>query len=455
MPRVGLARVLPRVYEVRSEGPLSFLYSLKQETDIDPKALQFFYDRLKSLMNTIQLTEVEEFGPLVLVADFCTLVGTYCQGFIVITDPYPEAEGLYDPLLQLCCLDASLAMQPVLNRYQSVILTSGTISPLELYPKLLGFTPVITESFPMSLARNCICPLIVARGADQVPLSSKFELRNDVSVVRSYGSLLIDLCRTIPDGLVCFFTSYSYMENVVATWYETGVLASVLEHKLLFMETKDVVATTLALHNFRKACDCGGGAVFFSVARGKVAEGIDFDRHYGRCVVLFGVPYQFTLSRVLKARLDYLRENFQIQEGEFLTFDAMRQAAQCVGRVIRNKSDYGLMVLADCRYSRADKRNKLPPWILKYLDNAHLALTTETAISVARSFLRRMSQSFSFDAASRLDAEMLKDPQKAWEAVQLSLGISEPFYAPTVNNKLVPKPLDQQEGRPAEITPIQ
>jgi Rad3-related DNA helicase len=45
---------------------------------------------------------------------------------------------------------------------------------------------------------------------------------------------------------------------------------------------QDVVETTLALDNFRRACDCGRGAVFFSVARGKVAEGIDFDRHYGR-----------------------------------------------------------------------------------------------------------------------------------------------------------------------------
>ena len=50
----------------------------------------------------------------------------------------------------------------------------------------------------------------------------------------------------------------------------------------------------------RRACDCGRGAVFFSVARGKVAEGIDFDRHYGRCVVMFGVPYQYTLSRILR-----------------------------------------------------------------------------------------------------------------------------------------------------------
>jgi DNA excision repair protein ERCC-2 len=74
-----------------------------------------------------------------------------------------------------------------------------------------------------------------------------------------------------------------------------------MAEKLVFIETADVVETTLALDNFRRACDCGRGAVFFSVARGKVAEGIDFDRHYGRCVVMFGVPYQYTLSRILRS----------------------------------------------------------------------------------------------------------------------------------------------------------
>ncbi|GJR17792.1 Rad3-like DNA-binding helicase protein [Tanacetum coccineum] len=73
--------------------------------------------------------------------------------------------------------------------------------------------------------------------------------------------------------------------------------SEIMQRKLVFIETQDVVETTLALDNYRKACDCGRGAVFFSVARGKVAEGIDFDRHYGRLVIMFGVPFQYTLSR--------------------------------------------------------------------------------------------------------------------------------------------------------------
>lgn len=48
-----------------------------------------------------------------------------------------------------------------------------------------------------------------------------------------------------------------------------------------------------------------------------------------------------------QARLEYLRDNFHIRENDFLTFDAMRHAAQCVGRALRGKTDYGIMVFAD------------------------------------------------------------------------------------------------------------
>jgi hypothetical protein len=44
----------------------------------------------------------------------------------------------------------------------------------------------------------------------------------------------------------------------------------------------------------------GRGAVLLSVARGKVSEGIDFDNHYGRCVILYGIPFVYTESRTLK-----------------------------------------------------------------------------------------------------------------------------------------------------------
>ena len=57
------------------------------------------------------------------------------------------------------------------------------------------------------------------------------------------------------------------------------------------IETWDLQQTVLALEDYWKACDCGRGAVFLSIARGKVAEGVDFMHHYGRCVIVIGIPF--------------------------------------------------------------------------------------------------------------------------------------------------------------------
>lgn len=160
---------------------------------------------------------------------------------------------------------------------------------------------------------------------------------------------------------------------------------------------------------------------------------------------MFGVPYVYTQSRILKvsdhnqslnhsklaassacrhlvlflqARLEYLRDHFQIRENDFLTFDAMRHAAQCVGRAIRGKTDYGLMIFADKvgwlwrsgaarrdlfshrspvlsqRYGRADKRGKLPRWIQEHISDGSLNLTVDETIQLSKHFLRQMAQPF-------------------------------------------------------------
>lgn len=58
------------------------------------------------------------------------------------------------------CLDSSIAMKPVFERFQSVVITSGTLSPLDMYPKILDFHPVIMSSFTMTLARPCLLPMV-------------------------------------------------------------------------------------------------------------------------------------------------------------------------------------------------------------------------------------------------------------------------------------------------------
>jgi DNA excision repair protein ERCC-2 len=322
----------------------------------DARTFKFVYDRLKSLLNVLRITRVDDHTSLSAVADFVTLLSSFAdkEGFIILKEKsIPDSsDRLPDPLIQLCCLDASICMKPIFDRFRNVVITSGTISPMDLYPKILNFRPAVSEPLGMSMARCVICPMVITRGSDQVPLSSAWERRDDRAIIRDYGMVIIELASVVPDGMVCFFPSYSYLESVMEQWGELHILEKISKHKLVFVETKDQVETSMALSNFQKACDCGRGGVFLSIARGKVAEGIDFDRHYGRCVVLLGVPFQNPKSKVLIERLTFMRQKFNVLESDFLTFDAMRQAAQCVGRVIRSKVDYGIMVFADRRYNK-------------------------------------------------------------------------------------------------------
>lgn len=58
------------------------------------------------------------------------------------------------------------------------------------------------------------------------------------------------------------------------------------------------------------------------------------------------------------------------------------------------QADYGMMVFADMRYQRHDKRDKLPSWITSHLKDAHLNLSTDMLLHVARQFMRSMGQPY-------------------------------------------------------------
>lgn len=350
------------------------------------------------------------------MATFATLAATYDKGFILILEPYEsDTATVPNPVLHFTCLDAAIAIKPVFERFSSVIITSGTISPLEMYPKMLGFTTVVQESYSMTLARRSFLPMIVTRGSDQSAISSGFTIRNEPGVVRNYGQLLTSFSKITPDGIVVFFPSYLYMESIISMWQGMGVLDEIWKFKLILVETPDSQETSLALETYRTACCNGRGAILLCVARGKVSEGIDFDHHYGRTVLCIGVPFQYTESRILKARLEFLRENYRIRENDFLSFDAMRHAAQCLGRVLRGKDDYGIMVLADRRFQK--KRNQLPKWINQSLLEADTSLSTDMAVATAKKFLRTMSQPFGSKDQDGVSSWSLEDLERHKEKI--------------------------------------
>jgi DNA excision repair protein ERCC-2 len=68
-----------------------------------------------------------------------------------------------------------------------------------------------------------------------------------------------------------------------------------------------------------------------------------------------------------------------------------------LGRVIRSKTDYGLMILADDRYSKQDKKNSFPKWIQSQMKPENNKLRIDVALGKAKKFYLDMGQGFSLD----------------------------------------------------------
>lgn len=95
--------------------------------------------------------------------------------------------------------------------------------------------------------------------SDQLPVSTKFDMRSDLGVVRNYGRLLLEMVSVVPDGIVCFFVSYSYMDEIVNSWNESGILkVSILVNLFLIAPVSPIVISypILTCYNVLNQVEC-------------------------------------------------------------------------------------------------------------------------------------------------------------------------------------------------------
>jgi DNA excision repair protein ERCC-2 len=82
--------------------PVSFVASIHSQAGIDQRMLRFCYDRLQSLLLTLEITDTDEFMHIQTICDFATLIGTYTRGFSIIIEPYDDRmPNIRDPVIQV------------------------------------------------------------------------------------------------------------------------------------------------------------------------------------------------------------------------------------------------------------------------------------------------------------------------------------------------------------------
>ncbi|KAJ3518949.1 hypothetical protein NM208_g14321 [Fusarium decemcellulare] len=309
---------------------------------------------------------------------------------------YQKLKGpIPDIQLSYLLLSPTHAFSSVASSARAVVLAGGTMSPFDdykdhLFP-LLGPEKVTTLSCGHVIPPENLCVWTLASSRPGMPpFEFSFQKRSDPEMVTQLGLAILNLCALVPDGVVVFFPSYGYLDEVVAAWQKSqGANAQPIwdrlgTRKALFKETRGGSSEEV-LHEYSDAIlgdgSNGKGALLLSVVGGKMSEGINFSDRLGRCVIVIGLPYPNIASPDWKAKIEYIETTTQanlIAQGtakeeatsrakqaarDFYENACMRAVNQSIGRAIRHRGDYAAIVLVDRRYGTDRIRGKLPGWI--------------------------------------------------------------------------------------------
>ncbi|KAI1432992.1 DNA repair helicase [Xylaria sp. CBS 124048] len=316
----------------------------------------------------------------------------------------------HDIKLSYLLLSPTDAFSSIALKARAVILAGGTMSPFEdytahLFPKFPS-EKITTLSCGHVIPASNLCVWTLsssqpANNANRMEFEFSYQKRSDKTMIRELGLAILNICTTVPDGVVVFFPSYGYLDEVVRVWNETGdarspsIWEKLQNKKTVFSETKGGSSDNL-LEKYSEAILGQGahtkaaeapakahGALLLSVVGGKMSEGINFSDRLGRCVVIVGLPYPNINSPDWKARIEYIEsttlERLTAQETprtqneavsaakqaarDFYENACMRAVNQSIGRAIRHGNDYAAIVLIDRRFGTERIKGKLPGWI--------------------------------------------------------------------------------------------
>jgi chromosome transmission fidelity protein 1 len=322
--------------------------------------------------------------------------------------------GTEDIVLSYLLLSPTHAFSSIASSARAIILAGGTMSPFDDYRAHLF--PTYPESKITTLSCDHVIPssnLCVWTLASTRPPGTNgnmefefsFQKRGDRHMISQLGLAIINLCSIVPDGVIVFFPSYGYLEEVVRSWETAGqsepssIWTRLQAKKEVFTDTRDGSSEeTLEQYSQvilespigKPSSTAARGAVLLSVVGGKMSEGINFSDRLGRCVMIVGLPYPNVNSPEWKAKMEYIEattfsrltetntddqtsaETMSRDEAalrskqaarDFYENACMRAVNQSIGRAIRHRKDYAAIVLVDKRYAVERIRGKLPGWI--------------------------------------------------------------------------------------------
>ncbi|XP_032893656.1 ATP-dependent DNA helicase DDX11 [Amblyraja radiata] len=283
--------------------------------------------------------------------------------------------------LKFLLLNPAVHFAEVVKECRAVVIAGGTMQPVADFKDQLLFNSGVSAdrlaefSCGHVIPPENILPIVLCNGPSGQQLEFTFQKRDKTPLLDECGRVLVNLCKVVPGGIVCFFPSYEYENLVYKHWEKTGLLVQLETKKKIFQEPRKASLVEQVLSEYSRCIQNSSetpgpitGALLLSVVGGKMSEGINFSDDMGRCVVMIGMPFPNVNSPELQERMAYLDKNMAKTDGKspgkvLLENLCMKAVNQSIGRVIRHREDYANIVLLDHRYTQPRILGKLPSWI--------------------------------------------------------------------------------------------
>ncbi|CAG0896403.1 unnamed protein product [Darwinula stevensoni] len=273
--------------------------------------------------------------------------------------------------LHFWCMHPGVAFQVLKKELRSIILTSGTLSPMNSFESELATPFQIHLEASHVIDSSQVWVGTVSVGPSRVTLNASYQHAETFQFQDELGQVVLSVCRTIPHGVLAFFPSYHLMEKLAVRWKSTGLWDQLTELKEMMMEPRSGEEFHGIWKAYRDAiCEGHRGALLMAVCRGKVSEGLDFADDSARAVIAVGIPFMNVKDMVVGLKKEYNNRHQGDGKRKLLTgnqwyeIQAFRALNQALGRCIRHRHDWGALVLVEERFQRFPTYvQKLSRWI--------------------------------------------------------------------------------------------
>ncbi|XP_030633994.1 Fanconi anemia group J protein [Chanos chanos] len=300
--------------------------------------------------------------------------------------------------LSFWCLNPAVAFSDLSESVRSIVLTSGTLSPMGSFSSELGIKFSIQLEASHVISRSQVWVGTIGTGPQGRKLCATFQHAETFAFQDEVGALLLKVCQTVSRGVLCFLPSYKMLDKLRERWINTGLWEKLEDGKTVITEPRGGGKGDFdeLLQTYYEAIKHSGhrdGALLIAVCRGKVSEGLDFTDDNARAVVTIGIPFPNIKDLQVELKMKYNDQHTKarglLSGSRWYEIQAYRALNQALGRCIRHRNDWGALILVDDRFRTNPNRyiTGLSKWVrqlVKHHDTFGGAMQSLVAFSHAQ-----------------------------------------------------------------------